>query len=118
MNYENQKIACAEWLGWYVSDGIPNEYTLPLYCNGKVTYVKEPFEWENFNPKENANDWKEIFEKMSGEEKTKFLTILFKNFHLFPLNNTKIHDIWNYFNILVDRTELCWEALCETMGWL
>lgn len=37
-------------MGWDVHEAIPNEYRLPLYVLGDVTYRAEPFDWNLWNP--------------------------------------------------------------------
>jgi hypothetical protein len=49
---------------WTVYDGIPNEYVLPMYVDGMVTFESNPFEWSYFNPSAKINDAWSVVETM------------------------------------------------------
>ena len=54
-------------MGWCVSHGIPNEYTLPLFDADAmmVTSIGQPFNWRPWNPITDANARDEVVGRMA-----------------------------------------------------
>lgn len=109
----------AEFLGYDISEGIPNNYKLPLftYPANKVTFEHEPFEWVEFNPHEkDGRHWLVEMEDKLDEVQSEFYIIKLCESIGIPVHMDYVLKNNDIYQIKKAPSKLCFKIIMEIIN--